>query len=142
MSENDDVRTVRRIYDAFVGGDLPAAVGLMAEDIELLPPVFAGVTAVPGWGRSWHGRREVEQYLTTLAETLEFEVFQPDEFVVAPENVVVLGHERCRVRATGHLVEADWAQLFTFRAGAVIRHREYSNTAAWEAGFGGARRAT
>jgi ketosteroid isomerase-like protein len=93
MNQDDDLRTVRRIYEAFIKGDLPTMVALMDDDIELIPPVFAGVTAVPGWGRSWRGRREVEQYLGTLAKALEFEVFQPDEFVVAPQHVVVLGHE-------------------------------------------------
>src|SRR5262245_11982765 len=140
MNDEDALRTVRRIYAAFIAGDLAAVVGLMAEDIELIPPVFAGITPVPGWGRSWHGRREVAQYLGTLAETLEFEVFQADEFIVAAENVVVLGHERCRVRATGRVVEANWVQIFTFRNGTVTRHREYSDTAAWESGFGRAHR--
>ncbi len=131
----DDLLRVRGIYAAFIEGNLPAVVSRMASDIELLPPVFARATAVPGWGRSWHGRHEVEEYLRTLAEALEFEVFQPDEFIVAPQHVVVLGHERCRVRATGRIVEANWVQVFTFRGGVVTRHREYSNTAAWEAGF-------
>jgi ketosteroid isomerase-like protein len=77
----------------------------------------------------------VAEYLGIVGSTLEFETFEADEFIVAPGRVVVLGHERCRVRATNRIVEVDWAQVFTFRDGLVCRHREYSDTAAWEAGF-------
>jgi uncharacterized protein len=138
--EDEQLATVRHIYETFLGGAVSAVARLMAEDIELLPPVHAGPTAVPGWGRVWRGRDEVAEYLGIIATTLEFEAFEADEFIVAPGRVVVLGHERCRVRATGRLVEAEWAQVFTFRGRDVIRHREYSSTAAWEAGWAGAPR--
>jgi taurine dioxygenase len=49
--------------------------------------------------------------------------------------VVALGHERCLVRATGRVVEVKWVQIFDFRNGLVCRHREYTDTAAWDAGF-------
>ena len=71
--------------------------------------------------------------MSTLAEALEFEVFEADEFIPGANDVVVVGHERCRVRATSRVVEVAWVQIFTFRDGKVSRHREYSDTAAWEA---------
>jgi len=49
------------------------------------------------------------------------------------DTVVVLGHERCLVRAAGRVVEANWAQIFTLRDGLICEFREYSDTAAWEA---------
>ena len=53
-----------------------------------------------------------------------------DEFIAGDDSVVVLGHERCVVRATGRVVEAKWVQIFDFRDGRVCRHREYTDTAA------------
>ena len=41
---------------------------------------------------------------------------------------------RKAVRATGRVVEANWAQIFTLREGLICKFREYSGTAAWEAG--------
>ncbi len=49
--------------------------------------------------------------------------------------MVVLGHERMLARATGRIVEASWAQVWTFRDGVVIRYREYTDSAAWEAAY-------
>jgi ketosteroid isomerase-like protein len=75
-----------------------------------------------------------ERYGKATFEALEFQVFQPDEFIVDGDTVVVLGHERCLVRATGCVVEANWAQIFTLRDGLIRKFREYSDTAAWQAG--------
>jgi ketosteroid isomerase-like protein len=70
-----------------------------------------------------------------LTEFLEFQIFQPDEFIVGRDSVVVLGHERCRVKATGCIVEAKWVQVFTLRDSRISRYREYSDTAAWDTGY-------
>jgi uncharacterized protein len=86
------------------------------------------------WSTPVHRREEFEHYGKAIFEALEFQVFQPDEFIVGRDTVVVLGHERCLVRATGRVVEANWAQIFTLRDGLICKFREYSDTAAWEAG--------
>jgi ketosteroid isomerase-like protein len=70
-----------------------------------------------------------------LTDYLEFQVFQPDEFIVGSDSVVVLGHERCRVKATGRIVDANWVQIFTLHNGRISRYREYSDTAAWDNGY-------
>ena len=129
MSEQDSLQTVQHAYKAFVEGDLPAFLNLLTDDVEFLQTP----SKLP-WAHSWRGRQGVEQYLRTLTEALEFQVFQADEFIVARDSVVVLGHERCRVRATGRVVEANWAMVFTLRNGMISRSREYVDTAAWEAG--------
>ncbi len=88
----------------------------------------------PPWSVRRHGPEGVEQYGRELFEALEFQEFQPDEFIVDRQTVVVLGHERYLVRATGPVVEARWAQIFTLRSGLICQFREYTDTAAWEAG--------
>jgi uncharacterized protein len=104
-------------------GNLNAILALMTDDIEWPPPVSE---------ERIRGRAEVEQFVRFLLETLEFQIFQPDEFIVAPDCIVVLGHERCRVRSTGRVVEAKWAQIHTLRDGLICRLREYTDTDAWK----------
>jgi ketosteroid isomerase-like protein len=87
------------------------------------------------WSAIWRGPRQLEKYFTILAEALEVQVFQPDEFIVDGDQVVVLGHERMRARSTDRIIEANWAQVWTFRDGKVIRYREYTDSAAWEAAY-------
>lgn len=65
------------------------------------------------WSRRRHRREGFKQYGREVLEALEFQEFQPDGFIVGGDTVVVLGHERCLVRATGRVVNANWAQIFT-----------------------------
>jgi len=122
MSEQENLQALQRAYKAFFDGDIRPMVNLSAEDVESIAP----------FGPTMRGRREVEQYFKIILERLEFEVYQADEYIVARDAIVVLGHEKCRVRATGRVVEADWAQIHRFRDGLIIWTREYSDTAAWK----------
>jgi ketosteroid isomerase-like protein len=131
MREQDNLEKVRRAYKAFAEGDIQTLLSLCTDDLEILP---AASTKVP-WAHPWRGRKEVEQYFKTLAEALDFQEYEFDEFIVSPDSIVVLGHERCLVRTTGRIVEAKWVQILDFRDGLVCRHREYTDTAAWDAGF-------
>ena len=132
MSEQQNLQTVRQIYQGFIHGDLAAILNPLAEDVDW--QIVGRFRKVP-WPAAWHGRQELEKYFTILAEALEVELFQPDEFIAAGEQVVVLGHERMLARRTGRIVEASWAQVWTFRDGIVIRYREYTDSAAWEAAY-------
>jgi len=132
MSEQDNLHSVRQVYQGFIHGDLDGILKPLAEDIDW--QIIGHYTKVP-WPAVWRGRRELQRYFTILAEALEVEVFQPDEFFADGDNVIVLGHERMIARATGRVVEANWAQVWTFRDGMVIRYREYTDSAAWEAAF-------
>jgi ketosteroid isomerase-like protein len=131
MRAVDNLQTVKRIRKALLQGDLRTLVGLCTEDLEILPPP----SAVVPWCHPWRGHKEAEQYFTTIFGALEFQKYETDEFIVGSNSVVVLGHERCLVRATGRVVEAKWVQIFDFRDGLVCRHREYTDTAAWDAGL-------
>ena len=128
-SEQQNLKTVKRFYEAANEemlkrtGNLNAILALMTDDIEWAPPVPE---------ERIRGRAEVERFVRFLLETLEFQIFQPDEFIVARDCIVVLGHERCRVPSTGRVVEAKWAQIHTLRHGLICRFREYTDTDAWK----------
>jgi uncharacterized protein len=64
-----------------------------------------------------------------LAETLETQQFEPRQFIAQDDTVVVLGHERHRVKSTGRSYEGEWVQVFTLRDGKVVKYREYFDTA-------------
>jgi hypothetical protein len=131
MGGKDNLQTVRRIAEAISEGDLLRILSFCTDDLEILP---AFSDKVP-WAHPWRGRKEAEQHFQILADALEFQEHVMDEFIANDNSVVVIGHERCLVRATGRVVEAKWVQIFDFRDGLVCRHREYTDTAAWDAGF-------
>ena len=131
MNEQVNVQTVQRFYQTVNDGNIEAILKLFTDDLDYQD---AGADRLP-WSTPVHGREELKRYGIAIFEALEFQVFQQDQFIVDRDTVVVLGHERCLVRATGRVVEANWAQIFTLRDGLICKFREYSDTAAWEAGL-------
>ena len=131
MSARDNLHTVKLNGKAISEGDLPRILSFCTDDIEILP----ALSDVVPWAHSWRGLKEAERFFQVLAEALEFQEYVMDEFIANDDSVVVIGHERCLVRSTKHMVEARWVQIFDFRDGRICRHREYTDTAAWNAAF-------
>src|SRR5438270_749542 len=126
MSEKDNVRVVQDLFAAFGQGNIPGVLDKLTEDVEWR---LAGPTEITYAGLR-HGREKVAEFFKTLGDAAEFEVFEPQEYIAQGDQVVVLGHERQRVKATGLVVENDWAMVFTFRGGKIAKFRNYEDTAA------------
>lgn len=125
-SEQANVQTVQQAYAAFGRGDIPAVLGMLSDDVEWLEPGSA--EALP-WGGRRRGREQVGQFFQALDSALDFEAFEPREFIAQGDVVVVLGSERARVKAGGSVVTTDWAMVFTLRDGKIARFRDYYDTA-------------
>jgi uncharacterized protein len=77
------------------------------------------------------GREGVAQFFSLVGETLEFQQFEPREFVGQGDTVVVLGYERNLIKPTGRTFEQEWAHVYTLRDGKIAKHQGFENTAAY-----------
>jgi ketosteroid isomerase-like protein len=121
----DNLDVIRRGYDAFGRGDITALLGLFDEQIEW---VSSGPPELITSGRRT-GRQAVAEFFTAVNEVFDIQRFDPQEFIAQGDRVVVLGHESARVRATGKVVDSDWAHVFTMKNGKVAAFQEYVDTA-------------
>jgi ketosteroid isomerase-like protein len=64
-----------------------------------------------------------------LRRTLDFEAFEPREYVATGDRVVVLGFARATVKATGRAFDNDWAMAWTLADGQVDDFQVYEDTA-------------
>jgi ketosteroid isomerase-like protein len=124
MSEQDNERVVREMYAALARGDVPGVLDRLAEDIEWK---IAGPSELPYAGLH-RGRDEVARFFETFGRAAEFEVFEPQEYFARGDKVVVLGRERQRVKATGRVVETEWAMVFTVSGGKIARFHNFVDT--------------
>jgi len=124
MSEQDNERVVQEMYAAFGRGDVPGVLDTLADDIEWR---IAGPSELPFAGVH-RGRDEVAKFFETFGRASEFEVFEPREYFSRGDKVVVLGHERQRVKATGQVVETEWAMVFTLSAGKIAWFHNFVDT--------------
>jgi ketosteroid isomerase-like protein len=134
MSERENLQTLQQMYEAFGRGDIPALLNALTDDVDWH---WTGPADFPYAGPH-RGREQVARFFSVIDQTLEVQQFEPQEFIAQGDTVVVLGHERSRVRSTGRTFEQDWAMVYTLREGKVVRFRTYEDTAAQLAAFRGA----
>ncbi|RPI56538.1 MAG: nuclear transport factor 2 family protein [Acidobacteria bacterium] len=121
----DNLDVIRQGYDAFGRGDITTLLGLFDEQIEW---VSSGPPELITSGRRT-GRQAVAEFFTAVNEVFDIQRFDPQEFIAQGDRVVVLGHESARVRATGKVIDSDWAHVFTMKNGKVVAFQEYVDTA-------------
>jgi uncharacterized protein len=131
MSERTNAEVVQRGYEAFGRGDIPALLDLLTDDVEW---TLQGPSVIPFAGTR-HGHEGVAEFFDVLGETLDFEQFEPREYVAQGDTVVVVGFERSLSRATGRTIEQEWAHVNTLRDGKIAKFRAFEDTGAYVAAF-------
>jgi ketosteroid isomerase-like protein len=114
------IETVRAFYTALGHGDAPAALGLMAEDIE--------------WNTMWHyrvdGQKVAEGLLKPLMAEWSSFALTPTEYIAEDNTVVSLGHFTGVHGASGKKVDAAYAHIWDVGGGKIQRFRQYIDTLA------------
>ena len=126
MNEQENLGVIQGLFAAFGRGDLESVLNALAEDVEW---TAAGPSAIAHAG-TYRGLDEVARFFQAVSGSLEFDEFEPQEFLVQGESVVVLGREQGRVRSMGREFENPWAMAFRLHGGKVARFRLYEDTAA------------
>lgn len=121
------VEIVARSYEAFARKDLDGVLGDMAPDIR-----WEQAQGLPHGG-VYHGLDEVRR---NIFEPLDAEWWtefsaDPDEFLDAGEDVVVLGRYRGVAKGTGKRLDVPFVHVWTLREGRAIRFRQFLDTAGW-----------
>jgi ketosteroid isomerase-like protein len=121
VDEQANISVVEGMFLSFRRGDIPGVLDRLSEDIEwrIAEPSELAVAGVH------RGRNEVAGFFRNFGQAAEFEVFEPNEYIARGDKVVVLGHERQRIKATGQVVETDWAMVFVVRDGRITRFRNF-----------------
>ena len=125
MSDNN-LDIVRQGYEAFGRGDINGLLALLDEQILWVAP---GPPELATSGRR-KGRQAVGEFFTKVNEIFDVQRFEPKEFIVQGDRVVVLGSETASVRASGTVLELDWVHIFAVRGGKVVSFEEFFDTAA------------
>jgi ketosteroid isomerase-like protein len=118
MASGADV--VRKAYEAFGRGDIPAVLELVADDVEW------DVADVLVQGGSWRGREGAGQFFQGLGQQYEELSIDVHDLIDGGEHVVGVGVGRGTRRGGGE-AEYGFAHVFTVGDGKVTRFREYAD---------------
>lgn len=120
-SESEEIAALRDAYAAFNRNDIAATVAALDPHIEWTEPA-----EFPGGG-TYHGHAGVIAYLSQSREGWAEGSSQPEEFIVAGDNVIVFVYARVRPKGSAEWRETRLADVFTFRDGKAIRMRAFAD---------------
>jgi hypothetical protein len=127
MSEARNTQTVKDAYAAFQRGDINTILAALADEVEW--EAVKGTEGVAPHAGIRRGRAAVGEFFQIVGSTLDFQAFEPKEFVAQGDVVVAIGSYKVTVKATKKSTSADWVMVFTFRDGKIVRFREFTDSA-------------
>ena len=117
---------VREAFEAFLGGDQEKSAQLVDPEVE-----FLGTVGGLQEGQIAHGQSEIDQkFEAEDLEAWEERRLEPEEFIDAGDDVVVLLHEYRRGRGSGVELESKTAVVIAVSGGRVVRIQGYMDRGA------------
>ena len=127
MTEQENTNTVKAMYAAFGRGDIPALLNSLADRIEWEIP--GRQDGIPFAG-TYRGRDSVGQFFTLMAESIDYNLFEPREFIAQGNQVIALGRYKATAKPSGNTFETEWAMAWTLSEGKATHFRVYDDTSA------------
>lgn len=126
MDDSPNIAHARKLYEAFGRGDFASVLSAFASPIDFRANYPAG-TALEAWAGSRSSKESVMAYFSAMFALQDIETWEPRRFFASGDDVVVVGHQRARVKATGRSYEQEWVHMITFKAGLVARFRHWGD---------------
>lgn len=126
MSAEDNVKTIKAIYEAFGRGDAAFIVENVTDDVDWATDTAS--TAAPWYGPH-HGKSGVASFFAEFAPEMTVEQFEPVCFTADDDEVNTIVKLRATRRANGRSVAMNLHHWFVFRDGKIAFYRGTEDTA-------------
>jgi uncharacterized protein len=120
------IETVQGMYEAFGRGDVGFILDQLTDDVDWAS--CPGSDVAP-WHGIHHGKAEVPNFFTALADSLQITEFTPLSFASNDSDVMVVTRWGATAPATGKSVTMDIHHWWRFRDGQVCFYRGTEDTA-------------
>jgi len=121
MATNKEI--VANAYASFAAGDVPAALGAMADDI-----AWTEADGFPLAGTYIGPQAVLEGVFMRLGEIGDDFAVLPDQFVADGDTVVALGNYRWKRRSSGAPAEVKMVHVWTVRDGKAVAFQQHVDT--------------
>jgi ketosteroid isomerase-like protein len=115
---DDNLATVRRVYDAFAARDMKLIQEYFSDDVEVYQS-----PEVP-WGGSYQGHHGLFSFLLKLIEHVESHVVT-ERLYAAGDHVLLTGRTQGKVLANGARFDVPIVHVWELRDGKVVRYESY-----------------
>lgn len=121
---NDSAKTVvDNMFAAFSSGDIEKFIDTVSEDTIW---IYHGTQIIPKG--VFEKKEGVRAFFNNIIENTEIINFEPQQFIVERNMVVVLGREHQRVKRSGRELKQKWVQIYTIENDLIVRMEEFATS--------------
>jgi len=106
--KNSAQTVVENMFTAFSGGDVEQFVDTVSEDTVW---IYHGTQIIPAG--TFEKKAGVRAFYTNIMDRTEIISFEPQQYIVEDNMVVVLGREHQKVKRSGRELKQKWVQIYT-----------------------------
>lgn len=119
--KNSAKTVVENMFSAFSSGDVEKFVATVSDDTVW---IYHGTHIIPAG--SFEKKEGVRTFFTNIMERTEIINFEPLQYIVEGNMVVVRGREHQRVKRSGRELKQNWVQIYTVENDLITRMEEFA----------------
>ncbi len=114
---------VEKMFAAFGSGDVEKFVETVSADTVW---IYHGTQVIPKG--IYEGVEGARRFITGILNNTDIISFEPLEYIVEDNKVVVLGQEHQRVKKSGKELKQKWVQVYTVNNDLITRMEEFATS--------------
>lgn len=120
---NSAKSVVEKMFAAFGSGDVEKFVETVSNDTVW---IYHGTQIIPKG--TYEGKEGARTFISNILDNTEIISFEPQQYIVEENKVVVLGQEHQRVKNSGKELKQKWVQVYTVDNGLITRMEEFATS--------------
>ncbi|MBD0350627.1 MAG: nuclear transport factor 2 family protein [Flavisolibacter sp.] len=121
---NNSAKTVvDKMFEAFASGNVHKILKMVSDDTIW---IYHGTQVIPKG--EFKGKDGARKFFTGILEGTEVIKFEPEQFIVEGNMVVVLGNEHQKVKRSGKELKQKWVQVYTVENNLITRMEEFATS--------------
>lgn len=121
--KNNAKLVVEKMFKAFSSGDVEKFVATVSEDTVW---IYHGTQIIPAG--NFEKKEGVRAFFTNIMERTEIINFEPLQYIVEENVVVVIGKEHQKIKRSGRELKQKWVQIYTVENDLIIKMEEFPNS--------------
>lgn len=121
--KNSAKSVVEKMFTAFGSGDVENFVATVANDTVW---IYHGTQIIPKG--TFEGKDGVRKFFNNILNNTEMLNFEPKEYIVEGNKVVVLGQEHQKVKRSGRELKQKWVQIYTVENDLITKMEEFATS--------------
>ena len=114
---------VEKMFEAFTLENVDKILETVSEDTIW---IYHGTQIIPKG--EYKGKEGVRKFFAGILNGTEIIKFQPEQYIIEGNRVVVLGNEHQKVKRSGKELKQKWVQVYTVENDLITRMEEFATS--------------